>query len=82
MSGRQSPGRAGGVTPAGCLVHVGAGALNGEPEMQDIEQSIRERAYQLWTEDGCPDGDAEHWLRGAARTLEYRARRNRSRHHC
>jgi hypothetical protein len=62
MSGRQSPGRAGGVTPAGCLVHVGAGALNGEPEMQDIEQSIRERAYQLWTEDGCPDGDAEHWL--------------------
>jgi hypothetical protein len=31
--------------------------------MQDIEQSIRERAYQLWTEDCCPDGHADtHWL--------------------
>jgi hypothetical protein len=31
--------------------------------MQDIEQAIRERAYQLWTEGGYPDGHAEtHWL--------------------
>lgn len=31
--------------------------------MQDLEQSIRERAYHLWIESGCPDGDAEaHWL--------------------
>ena len=31
--------------------------------MSDIEQSIRERAYQLWMENGCTDGNAEaHWL--------------------
>jgi hypothetical protein len=31
--------------------------------MQDLEHAIRERAYQLWTEDGCPDGHADaHWL--------------------
>ena len=31
--------------------------------MQDLEQAIRERAYQLWTKDGCQEGHAEsHWL--------------------
>jgi Protein of unknown function (DUF2934) len=31
--------------------------------MQDLEQSIRERAYHLWIESGCTDGNAEaHWL--------------------
>lgn len=31
--------------------------------MQDLEQSIRERAYQLWMESGCQDGQADaHWL--------------------
>ena len=31
--------------------------------MQDLEQSIRERAYHLWIESGCLDGNAEaHWL--------------------
>jgi hypothetical protein len=31
--------------------------------MQDIEQSIRERAYQLWIESGFQDGNADaHWL--------------------
>jgi hypothetical protein len=31
--------------------------------MQDLEQSIRERAYQLWVESGCQDGQADvHWL--------------------
>jgi hypothetical protein len=31
--------------------------------MQDLEQSIRERAYHLWMESGCPVGNAEaHWL--------------------
>jgi Protein of unknown function (DUF2934) len=31
--------------------------------MQDLEQSIRERAYHLWIEAGCQDGNAEaHWL--------------------
>jgi hypothetical protein len=31
--------------------------------MQDLEHAIRERAYSLWVESGCPDGNAEdHWL--------------------
>ncbi|HWZ40154.1 MAG TPA: DUF2934 domain-containing protein [Bradyrhizobium sp.] len=31
--------------------------------MQDLEQAIRERAYQLWAEGGCREGHAEsHWL--------------------
>jgi hypothetical protein len=27
--------------------------------MQDLEQSIRERAYHLWIADGCRDGWAD-----------------------
>ena len=31
--------------------------------MQDLEQTIRERAYHLWVEGGCRDGAADaHWL--------------------
>jgi hypothetical protein len=31
--------------------------------MQDLEQAIRERAYQLWIEGGRQDRKAEaHWL--------------------
>jgi hypothetical protein len=31
--------------------------------MQDLEQAIRERAYGLWIESGCSNGNAEeHWL--------------------
>ena len=31
--------------------------------MQDLEQAIRERAYHLWIDDGCRDGNADaHWL--------------------
>ncbi|WP_158091726.1 DUF2934 domain-containing protein [Bradyrhizobium canariense] len=31
--------------------------------MSDLEQNIRERAYQLWVENGCEHGKAEmHWL--------------------
>jgi DUF2934 family protein len=31
--------------------------------MQDVEQAIRERAYDLWICEGRQDGNAEaHWL--------------------
>jgi hypothetical protein len=31
--------------------------------MQDLEQTIRERAYLLWIEGGCQYGQADaHWL--------------------
>jgi hypothetical protein len=30
---------------------------------KSLETRIRERAYELWTADGCADGQAEqHWL--------------------
>jgi hypothetical protein len=30
--------------------------------MIDLEQKIRERAYQIWEQEGCVDGRAEqHW---------------------
>lgn len=30
---------------------------------QDAERRIRERAYQIWQEKGCPEGsDHEHWF--------------------
>lgn len=29
---------------------------------QDVEQRIRERAYAIWQDKGCPEGcDHEHW---------------------
>lgn len=32
--------------------------------MDDIEQRIRQRAYELWEEDGRPEGrEGEHWER-------------------
>lgn len=31
--------------------------------MQDIEHTIRDRAYHLWLDSGCQDGNADgHWL--------------------
>lgn len=31
--------------------------------MQDLEQTIREKAYHLWIADDCRDGNAHaHWL--------------------
>ncbi len=36
--------------------------------MADENDRVRERAYFLWLEEGCPEGQAErHWL--AAETL-------------
>lgn len=30
--------------------------------MDDFEQRVRDRAYKLWQEEGCPEGRAEvHW---------------------
>jgi hypothetical protein len=36
---------------------------NRRPMVQDLDQAIRERAYQLWIESGRDDGKADaHWL--------------------
>jgi hypothetical protein len=30
--------------------------------MDDLERRIRERAYRIWQEEGCPEGrDEDHW---------------------
>ena len=30
--------------------------------MSDIERRIRERAYQIWLDEGCPEGrELDHW---------------------
>ena len=36
--------------------------------MADENDRVRERAYFLWLEEGCPDGEAErHWLAAETR---------------
>lgn len=38
--------------------------------MSDLEQAIRERAYQLWMESGAEHGHAErHWLEAQREVL-------------
>jgi Protein of unknown function (DUF2934) len=60
---RRKPQEAGGIARVGVSLSSGQGALNGVRNVPDVEQTIRERAYQLWTETGCHDGHAEtHWL--------------------
>ena len=32
--------------------------------MEDFDQRVRERAYRLWVEEGCPEGRSDvHWDR-------------------
>jgi hypothetical protein len=40
----------------------------------DLEQTVRERAYFLWQQDGCPEGRAaEYWHRALDQHLRERA---------
>ena len=37
---------------------------------QSLENRIRERAYEMWTADGCAHGQAEqHWLAAERKLL-------------
>jgi hypothetical protein len=36
----------------------------------DLDQSIRERAYFMWQADGCPDGEADLYWRRAEERIE------------
>ena len=30
--------------------------------IDDVEQRVRQRAYEIWQREGCPDGrEADHW---------------------
>jgi hypothetical protein len=38
---------------------------------QHLTESIRQRAYEIWLSEGCPDGrDRIHWLRAEAEVRE------------
>src|SRR5437773_7870411 len=42
------------------------------------DEEIRQAAYKLWQEEGCPDGyDVQHWLKAEAIWLEENSPRNR-----
>jgi hypothetical protein len=43
--------------------------MNESAPIVDFEQRVRERAYELWVQEGRPSGrDAEHWLRSEEAT--------------
>ena len=50
------------------FTHGTVGAGRGRRSTEDDEESefdrrVRDRAYQIWLEEGCPEGRAEeHWL--------------------
>ena len=48
---------------AGYPLVVGKGPyLVGTVTMSDLERRIRERAYRIWLEEGCPEGrEKDHW---------------------
>lgn len=40
----------------------------------NLEKSIRERAYEIWQEEGCPAGrEGEHWEQARAEMAAARA---------
>jgi len=42
--------------------------------MDDLEQRIRERAYEIWENEGCPEGRGdEHWRQACAEFQEAKA---------
>ena len=42
------------------------------------DEEIRQAAYKLWQEEGCPDGyDVQHWLKAEAILVEEKGPRNR-----
>jgi hypothetical protein len=53
-----------GRTSVGFPIHVSGVEFGTEiVAMQDLETSIRERAYQIWIDSGRQDGHADaHWL--------------------
>ena len=50
--------------------------------MQDTQtnrdEEIRQVAYKLWQEEGCPDGyDLQHWLKAETEWLEEKRPKNK-----
>jgi hypothetical protein len=63
-----------------CSARLPPGVRTGDLVIQDLEQAIRERAYGLWIESGCPNGNAEEALAcSPARSFERLPRHIRAR---
>jgi len=68
LNARMHVPRGGQVTPYGDGRHILEGTKQG------LEHVLRERAYFLWENEGCPPGQAEdHWYRAFDQHLRERA---------
>jgi hypothetical protein len=68
VTARMHVSRGGQLAPYGDDRNVLAGTKQG------LEKVVAERAYVLWQQEGCPDGQAdEHWHRAHDRHLRERA---------
>jgi hypothetical protein len=68
MTARFHVSRPGPATPIGDERHILYGTKQG------LEKVVRERAYYIWQQDGCPHGRAdEHWRRALEQHLRERA---------
>src|SRR5208283_3472143 len=68
VSARMHVERGGPLLPYGDDRHVLAGTKQG------LEKVVRERAYFLWQQEGCPHGQAEeHWHRALEQHIRERA---------
>ncbi|WFU69186.1 DUF2934 domain-containing protein [Bradyrhizobium sp. CB2312] len=43
-------------------ISIHANSQHAGTQMSDLEQAIRERAYQLWQEGGHQEATPRHWL--------------------
>jgi hypothetical protein len=50
-----------------------ANDMPGESLNTDLEAFVRERAYQLWQSEGCPDGRGEEYWHRAREMIEAEA---------
>jgi hypothetical protein len=62
------------IDRGGQIAPYGDDLASGSETKIDLMQSVRERAYQLWEQDGSPDGRAdEYWHRALDQHLRERA---------
>src|SRR3954469_20397349 len=53
------------VGRGGALAPYGDNSVMSSETEQGLDQHVRERAYALWQQDGCPEGHADEYWHGA-----------------